>query len=160
MDERTELIDGDIWAVPVGDWHAATAMSVARALPTDRVVLAGSSLPADDSLLLPDCWVRRADAEPVAVLSAQLMRWSPADVPLVVEVSDETVDHDLGRKEAIYAGADYPCYWVVTRDRVYEHTEPTDVGYRLRRLYRPGERIPVPYADGETLAVDDMIEPV
>lgn len=160
FDRRVELVDGEVLAVSIGDWHGETTMMLPQVLPKGRFRITASSLLAGDSLPDPDCWVRRADAEPVAVLSAQLMRWSPADVPLVVEVSDETVDHDLGRKEAIYAGADYPCYWVVTRDRVYEHTEPTDAGYRLRRLYRPGERIPVPYADGETLAVDDMIEPV
>jgi hypothetical protein len=49
-------------------------------------------------------------------------------------------------------------YWVVTKDVVFEHTEPTPTGYRTRTEYRPGDRIPVRYAE-TTLAVDDLLFP-
>lgn len=88
-----------------------------------------------------------------------MVRWAPADVLLVVEVSDETLDHDLGRTSAVYARSGYPRYWVVAREGVYDHSEPSDVGYSTRRLYHPGDRIPVPYLDGATLAVNDLIAP-
>jgi hypothetical protein len=77
----------------------------------------------------------------------------------VVEVSDDTVMADLTTKAALYGKAGYQAYWVVTKDVIYEHTEPTKAGYRVRVEYRPGDRIPVKYADTD-LAVDDLIAPI
>lgn len=82
--------------------------------------------------------------------------WDSSDVLLVVEVSDGTVLADLNVKTALYGGAGYQVYWVVTQDVIYEHTQPTDRGYRTRTEYRPGEHIPVGYA-GTTLAVADLL---
>lgn len=155
--KRVELIDGEVWAVPVGLWHGRTTVRVARALPNHRFEVLASSLPAGESLPEPDCWVLRRDATPVAQLSRRMPRWAAADVLLVVEVSDETIDHDLGRKAALYAESGFGCYWSVTRHGVYEHTEASRFGYRRRVLYGPGERIPVPYAEGAALSVDDLI---
>ncbi|AEV82184.1 hypothetical protein ACWT_1168 [Actinoplanes sp. SE50] len=94
----------------------------------------------------PDCWVRRADAVPIATIGARLSVWKSADVLLVVEVSDETVLQDLNVKTRLYGAAGYPVYWVVTQERIFEHTGPTASGYRTRIEYRPGDRIPVGYA--------------
>lgn len=155
--DRAELIDGEVWAVPIGDWHGETAMRVARTLPNGRFRVTASSLLAGDSLPDPDCWVRRAGAEPVAQLSPRLSRWSPTDVLLVVEVSDETLAHDLGRKADLYASAGYPRYWSVTRQGIYDHSDPGPSGYGRRLLVRTGDRIQVPYAADVTLAVDDLL---
>jgi hypothetical protein len=77
---------------------------------------------------------------------------------LVVEVADETVHQDLGPKAVLYARAGYPCYWAVTRDGIYDHTNPTEAGYRTRVLYRRGDRLTVTYA-GVDLAVNDLLAP-
>lgn len=158
--DRTELIDGEVWSVPIGDWHGETAAEVAAALRRDGFRVSTSSLPVGDSLPDPDCWVRRADAQPVAQLSRRLSRWAPVDVLLVVEVSDETLDHDLGRKAALYARAGFRRYWSVTRQGIYDHSEPGPTGYGRRVLLGPGERIAVPYVDDATLAVDDLLNPI
>lgn len=158
--DRAELIDGEVWAVPIGRWHGETAARVIRAMPNDRFRVTTASLPAGDSLPDPDCWVLRAGAEPVAQLSPRLPCWSPTDVLLVVEVSDETLDHDLGRKATIYARAGYPRYWSVTRDGVYDHSDPGPAGYGKRLLVGRGDRIPVSYAADITLAVDDLLGPL
>lgn len=100
--------------------------------------------------------MRREGAEPVDRLSPRLPRWSPDDVLLVVGVSDETLDHDLSSKATLYARTGYGCYWVVTRDGVYEHTEPSDAGYGRRVLYHPGDQILVRHA-GSSLAVSDLL---
>lgn len=156
FDNRVELIDGEVWAVAIGDWHGATQMRVARALPNDRFEVTGASLASGSSLPDPDCWVKRRGAAPVAEISARLARWDPADVVLVVEVGDETLDLDLTVKAGVYGRAGYETYWVVSREGVYEHTGPTPSGYANRRLHRPGERIPVTYA-GTDLAVSDLV---
>ncbi|MEU6184716.1 Uma2 family endonuclease [Nocardia sp. NPDC047038] len=97
-----------------------------------------------------------AQAEPVDLIGNKLSVWAASDVLLVVEVSDETVVQDLNRKADLYSRAGYPTYWVVTKDVIYEHTEPTSEGYRTRTRYRPGDHIPVHYAD-TTIAVDDLL---
>lgn len=153
---RTELIDGEVWSVPIGTWHGDTAAKVLRALPDGGYVVTTSSLPTGGSLPDPDCWVRAKAADPVRQLSERLFEWNASDVVLVVEIADETLEQDLGAKAVLYARAGYPRYWVVTRDGVYEHEEPTEVGYRVRHLRRPGESLVVDYA-GTQVAVDDLV---
>lgn len=86
----------------------------------------------------------------------KLSEWDAADVLLVVEVSDETVTLDLTTKARLYGSAGYGTYWVVTRDALYVHTEPTPDPYRVRTELRAGDHVTVPYADVE-LAVDTLI---
>ncbi|CAN5168078.1 Uma2 family endonuclease [soil metagenome] len=155
--ERAELIDGEVWPVPIGNWHGDTAARVLRALPNDDYRVTTASLPTADSLPDPDCWVRRASARGVRRLSERLWSWEPTDVVLVVEVADETLEHDLGVKAELYAGAGYPCYWVIAHEGVYEHREPSDAGFRSRLLHRPGEEV-VDYSGGR-IAVDDLLAP-
>lgn len=154
---RAELVDGEVWPVSIGTWHGDTAARVLRALPNGDHQVTTSSLPTGSSLPDPDCWVRPASAQPRRRLSDRVCEWSPADVVLVVEVADETLEQDLGAKSVLYARAGYRCYWVVTHEGVYEHTDPTEVGYQVRHLRRPGESLNV-YA-GREIAVADLVAP-
>jgi hypothetical protein len=153
---RVELVNGEVWPVVIGAWHGKTAGRVTRALPGDGVEVTAATLPSGDSLPDPDCWVQRGDAKPLRSLGSKLEVWDPADVHLVVEVSDDTMLHDLQIKARLYGKAGYPVYWVVTKEAIYEHTEPYPGGYHNRREYTPGERIPVRYAESD-LAVTDLI---
>lgn len=155
---RVELVDGEVWPVVIGPWHGETTMQLAAVLPRAGVRVTAETLPSGESLPDPDCWVRRADAKPVQPLGSKLSVWDPADVLLVVEVSDDTMLQDLQTKMRLYGRSGYPVYWVVTQEAIYEHTEPISSGYRNRREYRLGERIPVGYA-GIDLAVDDLLAP-
>ncbi|MBO0869558.1 MAG: Uma2 family endonuclease, partial [Micromonosporaceae bacterium] len=119
----------------------------------------GATLPSGDSLPDPDCWVRRSDATPIAQLGLRIAEWDPADVLLVVEVSDETIMQDLHIKSRIYGKAGWPVYWVVTQKVIYEHTEPHEQGYGSRIEYLPGEKVPLRYADIQ-LPVDQLIAPI
>lgn len=156
FDHRVELVEGEIWPVVIGSWHGSTHMRLAVALPRDGVCLTSATLPSGDSLPDPDCWVHRAEAKPVGTVGTKLEVWDPADVLLVVEVSDDSVLADLNAKAGLYGRSGYPVYWVVTRDAVYEHTSPTPQGYRTRNEYRRGDRIPVAYA-GTDLAVTELL---
>ncbi len=149
FDRRVELIEGEVWEVSIGPWHGDVTGQLIRALPDGGVKVTMATLPSGQSLPDPDCWVRRADATPTESIGRRLAAWPPDDVLLVVEVSDDSVNQDLGVKSKIYARAGYGVYWVVTADAIYEHTTPTPEGYRERITYRPGERIPVPYANSE-----------
>lgn len=155
---RVELVDGEVWPVIIGDWHGEAVGKVIKRLPDEGVRVTTATLPVGDSLPDPDCWVLRRGAQPVARLgSGRLHRWSAEDVLLVVEISDETVVQDLTTKAGLYGGAGFAAYWVITREAVFAHTEPIPHGYRTRIEYRSGDLIPVPYADGNVIAVDDLI---
>lgn len=158
-DQRVELVDGEVWPVVIGRWHGRTQGRVIRALPNGSFEVTTASLPSGDSLPDPDCWVLRPGAEPVESIGRRLARWAAEDVGLVVEVADETIDMDLGRKALLYSRAGYPCYWTVTQDGIYVHTDPTPSGYVHRVLYRAGERVPVPYAPDVGLDVAELISP-
>jgi Uma2 family endonuclease len=155
--KRTELIDGEVWDVPIGLWHADTTAAVISALPKRGFRVAAGSLPAGQSLPEPDCWVRRSSAVPVEQLSPRMTRWAAADVVLVVEVSDETREFDLNQKARLYADSGFGAYWCVTREGVWVHSDPGPNGYGNRSLVGPDQHVTVPYAPEVTLAVDGLI---
>jgi hypothetical protein len=158
FDRRVELVEGEVWPVSRGTWAGDTQALIAHLLRAPGVRVSASTLDvgADDSLPDPDCFVRRADAKPIGTRGTRLQVWDPADVHLVVEISDDSVLVDLNTKARLYGKAGYEVYWVVTRDVIYEHTSPTPQGYRTRTEYRPGDRIPLPYAD-TTLSVAEIL---
>lgn len=156
FEQRVELVDGEVWPVPIGLWHGDTTARLLRALPNDRFVVTTSSLPTSGSVPDPDCWVRASEAAPASAVSLRLAAWRADDVLLVVEVGDETVDADLGVKARLYAAAGYQVYWVVTRNGVVEHTEPSLAGYRAVSSFAPGDEVPVRYA-GKALRVADLL---
>ena len=158
-DQRVELIEGEVWPVPIGRWHGVTTMRVGRALPNGSFEITAASLPSGESLPDPDCWVLRPGVEPIESIGRRIVRWAADDVELVVEVADETIDMDLGRKALLYSRAGYRCYWTVTQEGVYVHTDPTPNGYVHRVLYQAGERVPVPYAPEVSLDVAELIGP-
>lgn len=156
FDHRVELVEGEVWPVVIGSWHGRIQMRLAAVLPQEGVHLTSATLPSGESLPDPDCWIQRAGAKPIATLGSRLEVWDPADVLLVVEVSDDSVLTDLNTKARLYGRSGYPAYWVVTHDAIYEHTSPSPEGYRTRNEYRRGERIPVAYA-GANVAVSDLL---
>jgi hypothetical protein len=157
--QRVELVNGEVLAVSIGDWHGDTAMKVIRALPNHLFTVTNSSLATGQSLPDPDCWVRRRTSRPTTRLSERLSRWAADDVLLVVEVSDETRTYDLTVKATLYAAAGFAHYWVVTRDGVYAHGEPGPFGYARCVVHRRGAQVPVPYADEIALDVTALVEP-
>jgi hypothetical protein len=157
FNHRVELVEGEVWPVVIGSWHGDTLLQVAAMLRAPGVRVSAATLPTADSLPDPDCWVRRADAEPAGEVSPRVQIWDPADVLLVVEVSDETMLADLGIKAKLYGRAGYAVYWVVTPDAIYEHTQPTRHGYEVRREYRSGSEISLEYAH-RVIAVGQLID--
>ena len=159
FDHRVELIDGEVWPVVIGRWHGKTVGEIIAVLKRWPGEVTTATLPSGSSLPDPDCWVLREKAESVDTLGAKLELWAPADVLLVVEVSDETLLADLAVKANIYGAAGWSVYWVVSKEAIYEHTEPTPAGYRTRIEYRRGDRLPIRYAETDIL-VDDLLGPL
>jgi Uma2 family endonuclease len=110
--------------------------------------------------LLPTCWCRKEDPvripefdepEPdVAVVRGTRDDYldripGPADIKLLVEVSDSTLDRDRGVKSVAYAKNLIPIYWIVNlvEQRIEVYTLPGPGGYASRVDFKPGEDIPV-----------------
>lgn len=87
----------------------------------------------------------------------------PADVGLVVEVADSSLDRDRTDKVRIYARAGIPVYGVVNLvdRRIEVFTDPAgpDPHYRTTRLFGPGAAVPVELDGGTvgTVPVDQVI---
>ncbi|MBI1924481.1 Uma2 family endonuclease [Candidatus Poribacteria bacterium] len=148
-DERVELIDGIITKMnPIGSEHAGCVNKLnrhfSRALSLDDatigvqnpIVLDDGTEPEPDLALLKPREDAYADAHP-----------RPANVLLVVEVADTTIEEDRTVKLPRYAAAGIPEVWLVNipdrRIEVYQTPGGTeaDAGYKIRVEYRPGEML-------------------
>jgi Uma2 family endonuclease len=69
----------------------------------------------------------------------------PADLGLLIEVSDTTLDRDRGEKRSAYARGGVSTYWIVNLvDRQLEiYTDPAPTGYRQERVLKPDEQVAV-----------------
>lgn len=128
-DERVQLLEGELVEMsPQGARHAALIEALTgRLVPAlvDRYRV---------RVQLPLAAGEHSEPEPdLAVVSPDEPRdRHPEHALLVIEVSDESLRLDLGRKASIYAAAGVPAYWVVDvgREVVHVHTEPMDGVYR------------------------------
>jgi Uma2 family endonuclease len=128
-DERFELIGGEI--VPMaakGAWHENVKRALMRhwikALPPELEALTETTLRASRiDFREPDFifW-------PSNVAVADL---APSHVQLIVEISDSSLDYDLGDKMRYYASLGLPDYWVVDAKRLVTHIHrgPSQQGY-------------------------------
>jgi Uma2 family endonuclease len=68
---------------------------------------------------------------------------TPADVFLVVEVSDSTLPFDRRVKLPLYAREAVPEVWLIELgpDRVTVHRDPSPTGYRITAIYQRGDTI-------------------
>ena len=118
--------------------------------------------------LAPPGWCRlvqmvvtltRSEPEPDFVLARGTKRSflgrhpGPAEIGLLVEVANTTLDSDREDKLPVYARAGVPVYWIVNVvDRQIEvFDSPSGEAYTNARIYRPGDAVPL-VVDGVTVA--------
>ncbi len=144
QDDRVELIDGEIERMQrPKNLHAARQAQVVIRLSRvvdERLVRAETGVTlSDDTFLVADATLLR---EPIPE-----ERWLvAADLRLLVEVAETTIDRDLGVKQRKYAAAGVPTYWVVdgVRSVVHVFDRPSEDGYLGIDLVRFGEPLAVP----------------
>ena len=142
---RSELIEGEIFVVNSQfRRHARFRGRLARAFAE---ALEGRT---DDLDILDECSVAFDDAsvpEPDIVLTTDAQGTGPipiVSVRLIVEVSDTTLSHDLGRKQSLYARHGIAEYWVADLD-----------GGRMLRMWAPeGEG----YSRSDEWALGTLVE--
>ena len=143
-DERVELIDGEILVMPpIGPGHAwrvdSTADYVTRRLDEQFIVRSQNPIHLDDgSEPQPDIAIilRRSAGYGAA-------HPTPADVLLVIEVADSSLEYDRGVKAHLYGRAGVPETWVknLPEDCIERFTEPGPEGYAQHTVHRRGETL-------------------
>jgi Uma2 family endonuclease len=127
---RVELIEGEVVDMaPIGTWHASTVKKLIALLSAatqghaivavqDPLRLSDASEPQPDLMLLRPRTDFYAQAHP-----------GPADVLLLIEVSDSTAAYDRGIKLDLYAKHGVAEVWIVDLDnnvvRFFRHGDGT-----------------------------------
>lgn len=160
-DDKVELLFGQIVNMnPVGRAHSATVKKVNKFFQlrlADEDVVIGVQDPitlVDESEPEPDIYIA------VGQITSYLEHHPyPADLFLVIEVSDSTLSKDQGAKKINYAVAGIAEYWVIDvyGRKVYRYTEPDAVSrnYHKIQMFTEGDTIPAIHL-GE-VAVDDLL---
>jgi Uma2 family endonuclease len=142
--DRVELIDGEIVAMtPIGPRHGAcvdrTNRALTTAVGTSAIVRVQGSVrldlfhePEPDIVLLRPRADFYASAHP-----------GPADILLIVEFAESSIDYDRDIKTRVYAKAGVPEYWLVdlNDDVVHVHADPSNGIYRTLASCRRGQSI-------------------
>ena len=158
-DDRVELIEGEIIEMsPIGSFHAACVDRFTESIVGLRlniIVRVQSSIQLDEySQPQPDlALLRRRDD----FYSASLPR--PADVLLVIEVADSTLQYDRFVKLPASARAGIPEAWLANlpQDRIEMYTEPVDGAYTVIKHATRGEVLQSSSIDELRLSIDDIL---
>ena len=159
-DERLELWGGEIYAMPpIGPVHAgdvdALAARLFRELGDRAVVRVQGPVVLDDRYEpLPDLAVLRPRDD-----FYRSGHPRPADVYLLVEVSDTSLQRDRLEKVPRYAAAGIPETWVVdtSDNRLEVYRDPSSDGYQTTTVLSAGASVSPEAFPDVVLAVDDII---
>ena len=161
-DERVELLDGDvILMAAVLDWHAFVVdwLNENLMLPLQgraQVRIQNPTRLNDYSEPEPDVMLLRRRDD-----FYRSGHPAPADVLLLIEVSDSSLSFDRGQKLTRYAAAGIPEAWIVNRPdrRIESYADPSGDAYATVRYYEPGESIAPRAFPDVVLQVDQIIPP-
>jgi Uma2 family endonuclease len=143
-EDHVELIDGEIIAMtPIGTRHCASVDRANRALVTKAgdsaiVRVQGSvrldlySEPEPDLVLLRPRADFYASAHP-----------GPADILLIVEVAESSIEYDREVKARVYARSGVHEYWLadLNENVLLQHSSPRDGTYRNVQRYMRGQSL-------------------
>lgn len=163
--DDVELLEG--WVTPMSPHnppHDGTVTIIQQALepllPSGTFIRIQSAVTTEDSAPEPDLAVVKGP--PRKYLKRHP---APADVLLVVEVSDSTLEIDRRTKCRVYSRAGIPAYWIVnlTDSLVESFSKPRSTGaspaYREKKVYGVEDAVPV-ILDGKslgTISVADLL---
>jgi Uma2 family endonuclease len=159
-EDRVELIEGEIIEMsPIGRRHAACVgrltSLLSRLLTEKAIVWVQNPIVLDDySEPQPDvALLRRRDDFYERSLPA------PADVLLIVEVADTTLEYDRQIKLPLYARAGIAEVWLVNLmdEQVGIYTQPAGGAYQVERQAKRGETINSSVPPNLMLKVDDIL---
>ncbi|MEG4229580.1 Uma2 family endonuclease [Microcoleus sp. N9_B2] len=151
-DDRVELIRGEIIIMAAkGTFHSvcnSLLFGELYALVGKRAIVRGQEpiTLSDDSEPEPDVVITRNRSD--NYLSSHP---EPADILLVIEVSDSTLKYDRRTKLSIYAESEISDYWIfnLVDIQLEMHSEPYQkqrggFDYRVKRVVLPNEVVVIP----------------
>lgn len=161
--ERWELVNGEIIGKIGQDFlHGNRTNRVAAWLTS--VFGAGFVMNQSSIDVSPEDNPTSKPQPDITVISAPADRLTrnpvPAQIVLVVEISDTTLLFDLSAKALLYARAGIPEYWVADVDgqRFHQFREPGPDGYAWSRKLT-GDTAVAPLGRTETATVAQLLEP-
>jgi len=166
-DDRIELINGEIiQMVAKGKAHETCLRNLLRELP--KIVGDRATLQSQAPITLPS----NSEPEPdFAIVQNRDDNYlsahpEPADVLLVMEVSDSSLDYDQGIKIPLCSKADIFDYWIFNLfDNYLEcYSEPYQdnqgkYGYLNKRIVLPNQVIPLPCFSDLSLDLGKVFPP-
>lgn len=155
--ERVELLEGVVVRMSPTGWshtklHGLLLTFIARSLPKDLLVTAGSSFVASRfSEPMPDIAVVRR---------REIDKHLPSKALLVVEVAQSSLRKDLGVKARIYANARIREYWVVNTKKltIEVHRNPSRGRYRSVTTYDRKARVQPLLLPDITVCLDELLK--
>lgn len=144
-DDPVELLEGWlVFKMPKNPAHRAATNLVRVAL--ESVLTAGWYVDSQEPITLED-----SEPEPdVAIIRGDTRQYlnshpTAADIALVVEVSDTTLQRDRTIKKRTYARAGIPIYWIVNLVdlQIEVYSEPGSEDYNQRQDYQKDSIIPL-----------------
>lgn len=161
-DPQVELIDGYV-VKKMGKKppHIWAAGSVLEALET--LLPHGWSWRKEDPVRIPDFDEPEPDVVIVRGTREDYRRRipGPADVALLVEVAETSLERDRGKKLTAYAKGDIPLYWIVNLvdAQVEVYSSPGLDGYQSSQVFKAGQDVPVVIDGHEVgrIAVADIL---
>ena len=164
LPERYELIEGVIYnKMPVNPPHRMVLMLVRNWLlmlfglefvqTENPIVLTGE----DGNTTEPEPDIAVTLRPTTAYVTANP---GPADIVLLIEISDTTLDRDLTTKARIYARAGVPEYWAfdITGRELHRHRQPTPDGYGETVILKADQTITAPGRE-ESIRINELLPP-
>jgi Uma2 family endonuclease len=159
-DDRVELIEGEILELsPIGSRHASCVGRLtelfSQQVGSRAIVWVQNPVRLDDySEPLPDIALLKRRADFYAENHP-----TQADVLLIVEVADTSVDYDRNIKLLLYAQANIPEVWLINlpKNIVEVYTRPGDGKYQKSRKLKRGELLVSTQVPDLSIGVDEAL---
>ncbi|NCC34407.1 MAG: Uma2 family endonuclease [Chloroflexia bacterium] len=159
-DDRVELLDGEVVLMsPIGPLHAA----IVRRLNTILSQAAGHQflLSVQDPIQLSDLSEPQPD---LALLHYRADYYAashpqPAEIELLIEVSDTSLDYDREQKLPRYAESGIREVWLVdlTHQQIEQYIDPANGSYRTKQTWVHGQTLTSPHLAMLNVPVDDIL---
>ena len=159
-DARVELIEGEVIEMsPIGNRHAACVDRLNALL--NRSLQHKAIVRVQGPIRLNDFSEPQPD---IALLKPRADFYSnshptPADVLLIIEVADTSVEYDRRVKLPLYARAGIPQMWlmVLPKDIIEVHSQPVNGKYQKIQRLKRGRTLVSPTVPGLSFKVDDLL---
>ncbi len=159
-DDRVELIDGEVVEMnPIGSRHAACVGRLTeflgRLAAGEAIVWVQNPVQVNDfSEPLPDVALLKRRDDFYAQANPQ-----PADVLLIIEVADSSVEYNRDIKVPLYAGAGIPEVWLInlSEETIEIYTRPVGDTFQELRIAKRGESLTAKSIPSLTIDADVVL---